>query len=100
MLPTVAVVGTVFTSCVFEAVVVPQAPPAVVKVKVAVPVKPAGAVQVVVFGVNPALLANVPPEVVDHTALVALPPKDPPKAPVVPPWQMVANTAPGLAVGS
>ena len=100
MLPTVAVVGGIFTSCVFEAVVVPQEPPVVVKIKVAVPVKPAGGVQVAVFGVNPPLLLNVPPEVVDQVAPMALPPNDPFNPAVVPPWQIAARTLPALAVGS
>lgn len=78
-------VGVVFTTCVFDAVVVLQLPPVVVKIKVAVPVKPTGGVQVAVFGVLPELLANVPPEVVDQVAPVALPPKDPPKPTVVVP---------------
>ncbi len=78
-------VGSAFTTCVFDAVVVLQLPPVVVNTKVAVPVKPTGGVQVVVFGVVPPLFVNVPPEVVDQVALVALPPKDPPKATVVVP---------------
>ena len=35
----------------------------------------------------------------DHTAEVAPPPYDPPKAAVVPPWQMADTAEPALAVG-
>jgi hypothetical protein len=52
-----------------------------------------------VAGVLPVLLANVPPVgLADQTAAVAPPPKEPPKAAVVPPWH-IAATADVLAVG-
>ena len=82
--PTVAN-GVLFTTCVLEAVVVPQDPPEVVKINVAVPEKAAGGVHVVVLGNVPPLFVNVPPEVVAQTALVALPPYEPPNGTDVPP---------------
>jgi hypothetical protein len=72
-----------FTVIIFESVSVPQEPPEVVNVNVAVPEKPAGGVhvafKVVSFGLK------VPPEVVDHVPPVAEPLTEPPKAAVVPP---------------
>ena len=48
----------------------------------------------------PALLANVPPAPPSlQTAEVALPPYEPPRAAVVPPWQIAATPAPALTVG-
>ena len=48
----------------------------------------------------PLLLAKVPPEPPSlHTAEVALPPYEPPKAAVVPPWHIAATAAPALTVG-
>jgi hypothetical protein len=79
--------------------VVPHEPPEVVNIRVAVPVNPAGGVQVVVFGVLPELFVKVPPEAVDQTAAVALPPNEPPNAVVVPPWQIAGKTVPAFAIG-
>jgi hypothetical protein len=66
-----------------EAVVVPQAPPEVVKISVAVPEYPGAGVQVafkvVAFGLK------VPPAVVDQIPPVAEPPTEPPKGADVPP---------------
>ena len=45
-------------------------------------------------------MVNVPPAPPsDHTAPVAPPPKEPPKAALVPPWQIAAIAAPALTVG-
>ena len=66
-----------------EAVVVPQDPPLVVNVNVIGVVEFAAAVNVAVLGVLPVLFANVPLDA-DHTAAVAPPPKEPPKATDVP----------------
>ena len=53
-----------------------------------------------VLGVAPPLLVNVPPAPPsDQTAEVAPPPKEPPKATVVPPWQIAAVALPVLTVG-
>jgi hypothetical protein len=87
-------------SCVFVAVVVPQVPPVVVKVKVAVPTYPVGGVQVVVAGVLPVLFANVPPATFeDQIPPVALPLTEPPKVTVVLFLQIAASAVPALAVG-
>ena len=71
------------TSIVFESVSVPQLPPLVVKVKVAVPLYPAGGVhvafKVVAFG------EKVPPAGVDQVPPVAGNATDPPHAADVPP---------------
>ena len=68
-----------------------------VKVRVAVPENAAGGVQVAFksfgFGIN------VPPDGVDHVPPVALPPTEPPKATVVPPWQIAGMAPPAFAVG-
>ena len=54
----------------------------------------------VVEGVLPELLVNVPPAPPsDQTAAVAPPPNEPPKAVVVPPWQMAAFAPPTFTVG-
>ena len=46
------------------------------------------------------LLAKVPPAPPSvHVADVAPPPNEPPKATVVPPWQMAATAPPALTVG-
>jgi hypothetical protein len=85
------------TTCVLVAVTIPQDPPLVVNVKVMGVGEFAAAVNVAVPGVLPVLLAKVPLGA-DQTAAVAPPPKEPPSTPVVPPWQMAANTEPALAV--
>ena len=75
----------------------PQVPPDDVKVKVAVPEKPAGAVQVafkvVAFGLN------VPPAGVDQVPPVAGAVTLPPNAAEVPPAQIAAKPAPTFTVG-
>ena len=93
-------VGFGFTVKVLLAVALPQPPPEVVRVKVTGDVDDAGAVYVVVPGVLPVLFANVPPAPPSlQTAEVALPPNEPPKVVVVPPWQMATKPVPALAVG-
>lgn len=87
-----------FTITVFEAVAEVQGlPPVEVNSKVAVPLNPAGGVQVA-FNVL-ALGLKEPPEVVDHVPPVADPPTEPPNAEVVPPWQISFMEDPALAVG-
>ena len=52
------------------------------------------------FGVAPPLLVKLPPAPPSlHTADVAPPPKEPPKAAVVPPWQMAVTAPPTFTVG-
>ena len=86
---------------VFELVAEPQPPPDVVKVNVTELGALAEAVYVVVEGVLPPLLANDPPAPPsDQIADVALPPKDPPRALVVAPWQTALIADPAFAVGS
>jgi hypothetical protein len=80
--PAVAKGEGVTTIC-FVSVSVPQEPPEVVNVNVAVPEKPAGGVHVA-FKVF-ALGLKVPPEGVDHVPPVAEPLTDAPRAVVVPP---------------
>jgi hypothetical protein len=91
-------VGTGFTVTSLLAEVVPQEPPLVVNVSVAVPENPAGGVhvafKVVAFGLN------VPPAGVDHVPPVAPPPTEAPRATVVPPWQMAAIAGPMFTVGA
>ena len=54
----------------------------------------------VVEGVLPELLVNVPPAAPsDQTAAVAPPPNEPPKGVVVPPWQIAASVPPAFTVG-
>ena len=86
------------TTMLFEAVVVPHDPPLVVNVNNIGVVEFAAAVNVVVPGVLPVLLAKVPLGA-DHIAEVAPPPKVPPRATDVPPWQMAAIADPAPAVG-
>ena len=51
-------------------------------------------------GVLPVLFVKVPPAPPsDHTAEVAPPPNEPPKADVVPPWQTADIAEPALTVG-
>ena len=92
-------VGVASTRIVLAAVSVPQEPPLVVNVNVAVPEYAPGGVQVafnvVAFG------ENVPPTAPsDHVPEVAEPPTLPPKGAEVPPLQMAARTEPALAVAS
>ena len=82
----------------FEAVVVPHDPPLVVNVNNMGVVEFAAAVNVAVPGVFPVLFAKVPLGA-DHIAAVAPPPKVPPKATDVPPWQMAAIADPAPTVG-
>jgi hypothetical protein len=86
------------TTILFVADVVPHDPPLVVNVNVIGVVELAAAVNVAVPGVLPVLLAKVPLGA-DHTAAVAPPPKEPPSATDVPPWQMAAMANPASAVG-
>jgi hypothetical protein len=93
-------VGLGLTVRTLLAFVVPHDPPAVVSVNVTDAGAPAAAVYVVVPGVAPVLFAKLPPAAPSlHTADVAAPPKDPPKAAVVPPWQIAATAPPALTVG-
>ena len=80
--------------------VVPHEPPDVVSVNVTDAGAAAAAVYFAVLGVAPPLFVNEPPAPPSvHTADVAPPPNDPPKAAVVPPWQIAAITPPTLTVG-
>tara|TARA_R100000935_G_C2826781_1_gene162759 strand:+ start:1622 stop:1984 length:363 start_codon:yes stop_codon:yes gene_type:complete len=89
-----------FTVTVFVALTAPHDPPAVVRVKMMEEGAFAGAVYVAVLGEFPVLLEKFPPETLaDQTADVAPPPYEPPKAPVVPPWQMAAIAPPIFTVG-
>ena len=63
-----------------------QAPPVVVNLRVAVPKKAGGGVQIAFNVVADGL--NVPPEAVDHIPPVAPPPIEPPRTADVPPWQI------------
>ena len=92
------VVGVGLTVIVLLVVVVPHEPPEVVNVNVIVAAEFAAAVNVVVDGVDPVLLLNVPLGA-DQTADVAPPPKLPPSAVEVPPWQIAAIAAPAEMVG-
>ena len=76
--PTLAV-GFRLTTISFEADVVLHDPPLVVNVNVIGLVELEAAVNVAVAGVLPVLFAKVPLEA-DHTAAVAPPPNEPPKA--------------------
>ena len=90
-------VGLGFTVRFLLADVVPQEPPVVVNVNVTGLVDVADAVYVVVPGVLPLLLANVPPAPPSlHTAPVAPPPNEPPNAAVVPPWHIAATAEPAF----
>lgn len=92
--------GAELTVRLCEAFVVPHEPPEVVNVKVTGEDAVADAVYVVVLGVEPVLFANVPPAPPSlHTAAVAPPPYEPPRAAVVPLWQMAGTPLPALAVG-
>jgi hypothetical protein len=83
--PTLTV-GLGLTVSTLLAFVVPHDPPAVVSVNVTDAGAPAAAVYVVVPGVAPVLFAKLPPAAPSlHTADVAPPPNDPPRAAVVPP---------------
>jgi hypothetical protein len=98
--PPTFTVGLGLTVRILFAEVVPHDPPAVVSVSVTEAGAAAAAVYVVVFGVAPPLFVNEPPAPPsDHTADVAPPPNDPPRANVVPPWQIAATAPPALTVG-
>src|SRR5664280_497006 len=98
--PPTLTVGLGLTIRILLPDVVPHDPPAVVSVKVTDAGAAAAAVYVVVFGVAPPLFVNEPPAPPsDHTADVAPPPNDPPRAKVVPPWQIDATAPPALTVG-
>ena len=89
-------VGLPFTTWVFEAVGDPHTPAFAVNVKVAVPLKLAGAVHV---GFNEAASENVPPiPPSDHVALTEEPPMEPPNAAEVPPWQIAERAEPALTI--
>lgn len=93
-------VGLAFTTNELVAEVVPHEPPDVVSVKVTGLVEDADAVYVVVAGVLPLLLVNVPPAPPSlQIAAVAPPPNEPPKAAVVPPWQIAVKAEPAFTVG-
>ena len=84
--PPTFTVGFGLTVIFLVANVVPHDPPAVVSVNVTGVPEAADAVYVAVFGVAPPLFANDPPAPPSlHTADVAPPPNDPPKAAEVPP---------------
>jgi hypothetical protein len=89
--------GVGLTNTFLVAKVVPHEPPLVVSVNVAVPVYAGGGVHVALRVVAVGL--KVPPAGVDHVPPVALPPTDPPRAAVVPPWQMAAMAGPIFTVG-
>ena len=84
--------GSSSTTIVFVSDVRLQTPPVVVKVRIAVPKKAAGGVQVAFRVVADGL--KVPPEVVDQIPPVAPPPTEPPKAIDVLPWQIDGITGP------
>lgn len=93
-------VGLGLTVKVMLADVVPQLPPLVVSVNVTVAGAFAAAVYVVVPGVVPVLFVKLPPAPPsDHTADVAPPLYEPPKAAVVPPWHIAATPGPALTTG-
>jgi hypothetical protein len=74
-------VGVVFTVIGLLAEAVPHEPASAVKVNVTVDGAFTAGVYVVVSGVLPSLLVNVPPAPPSlHIAMVAPPPKEPPKA--------------------
>jgi len=90
-------VGAAFTIIVLLSKAVPQEPPVVVNVSVAVPLNPAGGVHVAVNVVASGL--KVPPAGVDHIPPVATPPTEPFNAPEVPPSQIAGKAGPAFAVG-
>ena len=93
-------VGFGFTVNDLFAEVVPHEPPEVVSVNVTGEVDDADAVYVAVPGVLPLLLAKTPPAPPSlHTAAVAPPPNEPPRAAVVPFWHIAATAEPAFTVG-
>jgi hypothetical protein len=93
-------VGFGLTFKVLVAVKFPQAPPAVVSVSVTDAGAFEAAVYVVELGVLPELFEKLPPAPPsDQTADVAPPPKAPPKAVVIPPWQIALIVPPTFIVG-
>src|SRR5664280_2501102 len=98
--PPALTVGFGVTVIFFVAKMVPQEPPAVVSLNITGVPEPAAAVYVAILGVAPPLFVNEPPAPPSvHTADVAPPPNDPPRAAVVPPWHIAATTPPALTVG-
>src|SRR4030095_5114773 len=88
------------TNIVLVTVAVPHAPPLLVSVRVAVPLKLAGGVHVGLLD-EFASGENVPPAPPsDQLAPVAVPPNEPPIGAEIPPWQMSARAAPALTVGA
>ena len=83
--------------------IVPHEPPDVTNASVTVAGADADAVYVAVPGVLPVLLLNVPAvrpvRPSDHIADVAPPPKEPPRATDVPPWQIAGIADPAKTVG-
>jgi len=97
--PEFAVGGT-FTVTDLVPLVVPHEPPLVVRVRIIDPVAAIFGVYVVVPGVEPSLLVNVPPATPSvQIAEVAPPPNPPFRAAVVPPWHIAGTAAPMLTVG-
>src|SRR6266536_3530086 len=94
---TPVVGGEGFTTIVLLADAVPQEPPVVVSVRVAVSLNPAGGVHVAFKFV--ALGLKVPPAGVEHAPPVATPPTEPFNTAEVPPWQMAGRAGPAFAVG-
>ena len=86
------------TTIFLVAEVVPHDPPLVVNVNMIGVVELAAAVKVAVEGVLPVLFVNVPLGA-DHTAAVAPPPNEPPRATEVPPWQIAVIADPALTIG-
>ena len=91
-------VGKAITLIVLEEIAVPQLPPDVVRVNVAVPAYPAGGVQAA-FKISVSEGLNVPPAEEVHDPPVAPPPTEPPNEAEVPLMQMGSSEAPALAVG-
>src|SRR6185312_5414507 len=88
--------GFGFTVMVLVAVVVPQAPPLVVNVKVITPDSDAPALYVAVEGLLAFVHVPAPPLQVPP---VAPPDTEPPICADVPPWQIAVNAPPAFAVG-
>ena len=101
--PPASTVGFGLITIVLFAEVVPQLPPAVVSVNIIEDGADAEAIYVTVPVVFPPLFVKVPAvgpvNPSDQTADVAPPPKDPPNAAVVPPWQIATTGPPAFTVG-
>src|SRR6185312_4557433 len=89
--------GFGFTVMVLVAVVVPQAPPLVVNVKVITPDSDAPALYVAVEGLLAFVHVPAPPLQVPP---VAPPPTDPTIAADIPPWHIGDNAPPAFTVGN